>query len=62
MGSLLLLDDKNDDSQYIINQYTPGFASNEHINAAISGIPRSYKELIQEDKHQFIKTIEIMKK
>ncbi len=49
----------SDKPLYIVNMFTPGYASFEHIDAIIKGEARSREQLMREDKHQLFVTLQL---
>lgn len=61
-GSILYMRNFDlDEKNYVINIFTPGYCSVEHMNACRAGEPRSKRELFKEDKYQLIVTFQVIK-
>ena len=63
MGSLLYMPYPDiDEKIYMVRIYTPGFSSKEHVNDIKSSNPRSKQQLFNEDKHQLLVTLKVLRK
>ena len=55
-GSLIQLDQDNNDKKYYIRYFTPGFASYNHVKLILNESGEYKDDLFKEDKYQLIST------